>query len=116
MRKIRILIFGPSAFLAAEVRVAWHQAGVELIGPFGSLAEWVTTPKEHADGAVIDLDFDTATLIELTDALDEASIPSRFATSSAVRPGYGGFELSASLEAINAILRALLSPEDSATH
>jgi hypothetical protein len=52
----------------------------------------------------------------LSDALEEASIPSLFATSSPVEPDYRGFELAVRPETINAILTALFGTGDLRVH
>lgn len=116
MRKVKLLIFGGANYLLAPVAAAWDRAGVELIGPIPSLTEWLAVRDSIVDGAIIDIDLDTGTLIALSDALEEASIPSLFATSSPVEPDYRGFELAVRPETINAILTALFGTGDLRVH
>jgi hypothetical protein len=95
---------------------SWDRAGIDLVGPIGSIEAFHAVDRNVADGAVIDLGYGTDVLIALTDILDELSIPSVFATTSQAEPGYRGFELSSRPEAMNAILSALLDPDDTARH
>ncbi|EUB98353.1 hypothetical protein PMI07_006667 [Rhizobium sp. CF080] len=116
MRRIKILAFGPVGYVTPTMVTSWDRAGIDLVGPLGSNEAFHAVDRNVADGAVIDLGYGTDVLVALTDILDELSIPSVFATTSQVEPGYRGFELSSRPEAMNAILRALLDPEDTAKH
>ncbi len=116
MRKIRILAFGPEGYVTPPIAASWDRAGIDLVGPIGSIDAFHSLERNFGDGAVIDLAYDTHVLIALTDILDELSIPSVFATTSQIEPGYSGFELSSRPEAMNAILSALLDPDDTVRH
>jgi len=112
MRRIRLMVIGPPPYLSPAVRQAWNRAGIDLEGPYSSREFASKLVEASFDGAVIDVDYDAPTLLQVVEVLDAFGVPAIFAGCRRA-PAAGGYTLSSNPEAINAIVRSLLGSEAS---
>jgi hypothetical protein len=110
MRRIRLMVVGPPSFLPPLVRRAWNGAGIELQGPVAATDLAAALSTSRADGAVIDVDYDAPTLLNVVELLDMLGVPALFASA---RPDTrGGFTFSQQPTTINAIVNQLLGANE----
>jgi len=110
MRRIRLMVIGPPPYLSPVVRQAWSRAEIDLEGPYNSRDFASKLVDASFDGAIIDVEYDAATLLQVVEVLDAFAVPAIFAGSGRAAPG-GGYALSRDQEAMNAIVRSLLGSE-----
>ncbi len=76
-----ILVVEDEYFLADDIAKALQDAGANIAGPIGNLAEAVAwLESSNADMAVIDLNLEGTFAIEIADVLKQRGVPFVFAT------------------------------------
>jgi two-component SAPR family response regulator len=78
-KKLLIVATGP--LLKEDVQVVLEAAGAILLGPVSRLSDLLLyLNTDRIDAAVVDIEFDDETLIELSEELDQRDVPFVFAT------------------------------------
>lgn len=106
------MVIGPPPYLSPVVRQAWSRAEIDLEGPYNSRDFATKLVEASFDGAIIDVEYDAPTLLQVVEVLDAFGVPAIFAGNARAAPG-GGYALSTDLEAMNAIVRSVLGSEAS---
>ena len=90
----RLLLVEDEYLVAADLAWALKQAGAEIVGPAGSVAdalELVRDESDRLDGAVLDINLGDERVFPVADALTERGVPFILATgydASVIPPAY----------------------------
>jgi two-component SAPR family response regulator len=77
----KLLIVGTGPLLKEDVRLVLEAAGAILLGPVSWLSDLLLyLNTDRIDAAVVDIECDDETLIELSEELDQKDVPFVFAT------------------------------------
>jgi len=77
----RILVVEDEYFVATDLRMVLQDAGAEVVGPVGNLAQGLSLLDENAaDAAILDVNLAGARSFPLAESLAERAIPYMFVT------------------------------------
>ncbi|WP_156381740.1 hypothetical protein [Rhizobium sp. Leaf341] len=112
-RRFQILVVGaPQAADILPVRIAWHLAGADLLGPV-DVGGARMDDCLRLDGVLIVLDAEAGPTQRLADRLDDAHVPFLFLLPDGLRdPATPGFCLSADQDEILEIIDRLSRQND----